>query len=260
MQEDQTLLRLGKDGTMLHLPDEGAVITEKLASVIGVKLGDTVDVWLPGDDEPISLTFTAMAYTNIGQGIFLGEKQWNSLHKGAFIPTALLLKEPTQLTMNRLDAMDEVTEKLYPAEQNLQTMKILDSTAGAFSLMSGVALGLAFIICYNMGLMSFTERTRDYATLKVLGYHQKEIRRLMLRENDLTAILGVALGIFPGILLTAVILKSVETDSMAFSSLVSLSSILSASAITFVFTWLIQWFLTRKVRSIDMVEALKSVE
>ena len=111
-----------------------------------------------------------------------------------------------------------------------------------------------------MGLMNFTERTRDYATLKVLGYHQKEIRRLMLRENDLTAILGVALGIVPGILLTAVILKSVETDSMAFSAIVSLSSILSASAITFVFTWLIQWFLTRKVRSIDMVEALKSVE
>ena len=260
MQEDQTLLRLGKDGTMLHMPDEGAVITEKLASVIGVKLGDTVDVWLPGDDEPISLTFAAMAYTNIGQGIFLSEKQWNSLHKGDFIPTALLLKEPTQLTMNRLDAMDEVTEKLYPAEQNLQTMKILDSTAGAFSLMSGVALGLAFIICYNMGLMSFTERTRDYATLKVLGYHQREIRRLMLRENNLTAILGVALGIAPGVLLTGVVLKSCESESMVYASNVTLQSIIVASVITFAFTWLIEWLLTRKVRGIDMVEALKSVE
>ena len=139
-------------------------------------------------------------------------------------------------------------------------MTMMESTSTAFSILSGVALGLAFVICYNMGLMNFTERTRDYATLKVLGYHQKEIRRLMLRENDLTAILGVALGIVPGILLTTVILKSVETDTMAFSAVVPLVSILEASVITFVFTWLIQWFLTRKVRSIDMVEALKSVE
>ena len=139
-------------------------------------------------------------------------------------------------------------------------MTMMESTSTAFSILSGVALGLAFVICYNMGLMNFTERTRDYATLKVLGYHQREIRRLMLRENDLTAILGVALGIVPGILLTTVSLKSVETDSMAFSAMVSLVSILEASVITFVFTWLIQWFLTRKVRSIDMVEALKSVE
>ena len=156
--------------------------------------------------------------------------------------------------------MDEVSAIKRPADQYEQTMTMMESTSTAFSILSGVALGLAFVICYNMGLMNFTERTRDYATLKVLGYHQREIRRLMLRENDLTAILGVALGIVPGILLTAVILKSVETDSMAFSAMVSLVSILEASVITFVFTWLIQWFLTRKVRSIDMVEALKSVE
>lgn len=260
MQEDQTLMRLGKDATPLEMPETGAIISEKLASVIDVKLGDTVEVWLPGDDMPIELTIAAMASTNFGQGLFLGESQWNSLHKGTFTPSALLLKEPTELTMTQLNAMDEVTELLYPAEQNQQTMKILDSTAGAFSLMSGIALGLAFIICYNMGLMSFTERTRDYATLKVLGYHQREIRRLMLRENNLTAILGVLLGIAPGIILTDVVLKSCESESMVYASSVTLSSILIASAVTFAFTWFIEWLLTRKVRGIDMVEALKSVE
>ena len=108
--------------------------------------------------------------------------------------------------------------------------------------------------------MNFTERTRDYATLKVLGYHQKEIRRLMLRENDITALLGVAFGIPPGVLLVDVILKSCEFESMVFAANITWQSIALASAITFVFTWLIEWVLTRKVRSIDMVEALKSVE
>ena len=217
-------------------------------------------MWLPGDTDPVDITVRSLCDTNFNQSVYISRGLWESFHKGEFRPTALLIDGPSELCLHQLEEMDEVSTIKRPADQYDQTMTMMESTSTAFSILSGVALGLAFVICYNMGLMNFTERTRDYATLKVLGYHQKEIRRLMLRENDLTAILGVALGIFPGILLTAVILKSVETDSMAFSALVSLSSILSASAITFVFTWLIQWFLTRKVRSIDMVEALKSVE
>ena len=139
-------------------------------------------------------------------------------------------------------------------------MTLLDATSAAFSILSGVALGLAFVICYNMGLMNFTERVRDYATLKVLGYHQKEIRSLMLRESDLTALLGVLLGIAPGVALVDVLLRICEFESMVFVSHVSVKSVLLASVITFVFTVFTEWLLTRKVRGIDMVEALKSVE
>ncbi|MDO5144216.1 MAG: ABC transporter permease [bacterium] len=260
LQEDQTLLCLGRDGTWMPVPRDGAIISEKLASTLGVKVGDTLHLWLQGDEEPISLHLTALADTNLSQSVYLGEKQWDRLRKGAFRPTALLLRNPTDLTRSKLAQMDEVSTILYPSEQITATQSILDSTAVAFSLMSGVALGLAFIICYNMGLMSFTERTRDYATLKVLGYHQKEIRRLMLRENDLTALLGVLLGIPPGVVLTEVILHSCESETMVYASYVSPQSILIASAVTFAFTWLIEWLLTRKVRRIDMVEALKSVE
>lgn len=260
LPEDQALLRLGEDTSLLPIPLEGALISRKLAQVLGVEVGDTVEVWFSGDDEPVLLPLAAYADTNFGQGIFLGKKQWEALRKGSFVPTALLLKSPTELTLRKLDAMDEVETLLYPAEQNEQALTILDSTAGAFSLMSGVALGLAFVICYNMGLMSFTERTRDYATLKVLGYHQREIRRLMLRENSMTALLGVALGIPPGVLLTEVILKSCESETMVYVSHVALSSIIIASIITFAFSFFIEGLLTRKVRRIDMVEALKSVE
>ena len=111
-----------------------------------------------------------------------------------------------------------------------------------------------------MGLLNFTERTREYATLKVLGYHQKEIRRLMLRENSLVAIIGVGIGIPPGILLVQVILKMCEFDSMIFQAHITWPTVVLSSAATFAFTWMIQRFLTRKVRTIDMVEALKSVE
>ena len=136
----------------------------------------------------------------------------------------------------------------------------MDAASAAFSLLSGVALGLAFVICYNMGLLSFMERKRDYATLKVLGYHQREIRGLIFRENNLISLLGVAAGIVPGILLVQIILKMCEFDSMIFTAHVSIKTVVLSSMVSFAFGMLIQMFLTRKVRRIDMVEALKSVE
>ena len=82
----------------------------------------------------------------------------------------------------------------------------------------------------------------------------------MLRESNLTAVLGVLLGIAPGIALVGIILRTCEFESMVFVSHVSFRSVWMASVITFAFTLFVEWLLTRKVRGIDMVEALKSVE
>ena len=111
-----------------------------------------------------------------------------------------------------------------------------------------------------MGLMNFVERLREYATLKVLGYHQKEIRNLILMENIIITLLGVVLSVWPGIMLTDVVLHSCEPESGFYPGAPALQSILLACAITFCFSIFIQLLLTRKVKTIDMVEALKSVE
>lgn len=260
LKDRQTTMRLGAGQTIITLPREGAAISRKLADTMGISLGDTVTVYLTGDPDPFRITIAEFCDTNVGQGVFMSETAWNKCRKGGFTANALLLREPTELTSYLLTQMDEVAQTKTTDSQYRQTISILDSTALAFSILSAVALGLAFIICYNMGLMNFTERTRDYATLKVLGYHQREIRRLMLRERELTGLFGAALGIFPGIALTHIILQSIENDSMVYVAHVSPQSILIASVVTFVFTWGVEWVLTRKVRSIDMVEALKSVE
>lgn len=260
LADDQSTIYLGNGAKMIDMPEEGAVISRKLAKTMDVRLGDSLSVWLTGDTEPIELTLRDYADTNIGQGLFLSETAWKRCRKGDFLPTALLLVNPSELTRHRIDEMEEATGTKLPVQQCQDTMRIMDSTTAAFSILSGAALVLAFIICYNMGLMSFTERTRDYATLKVLGYHQREICGLMMRENALIAFFGVLLGIAPGRMLTSIILKMCEYESMVFVARVSFRSILMASIITFVFACLIEYLLTRKVRSIDMVEALKSVE
>ena len=127
-------------------------------------------------------------------------------------------------------------------------------------ILSIVALGLAFVVLYNMGILNYMERYREYATLKVLGYHQKEIRRLMSSENNLLTLIGIVLGLFPGWWLTGAVMRSCESDSMVFASTVEPASFAVACIVTYVFSWMITRFLSRKVRHVDMVEALKSVE
>ncbi len=260
LRDDQTLVRLTADQQVMEMPEEGLVISRKLASVMGISLHEITELYLPGETEPLLLEVQDYADTNAAQGIFMSETAWENCRKGDFSVSALFLKGAGEACLHVIDEMPETDSVKYLEVQFEQGLTILDATATAFSIMSGAALGLAFVICYNMGLMNFTERVRDYATLKVLGYHQREIRSLMLRESSLTALLGVCLGMYPGIALVGIILKTCEFENMVFVSFVSIRSVLLASVITFFFAVFIEWLLTIKVRGINMVEALKSVE
>ncbi|MEG1891676.1 MAG: FtsX-like permease family protein [Clostridia bacterium] len=260
LEDGQRLMNLGQGESWCELPTSGALLTQKLAQVLNLTVGDRLELWLPGDDEPIQTTVADIAYVTIGQGVLMSRSVWDGFKKGSFTPTALLALNPTQRGMQRLNDLDELEELHYPTVQYEEMLQVLSSMTGVFSLMSGAALGLAFVVLYNMGILNFMERSREYATLKVLGYHQREIRRLMTNENALVTGLGVLLGILPGRWLIGVVLNSAESDSMVFVPTVKVVSVLIACVLTFVFGWMITRLLTRKVKKIDMVEALKSVE
>ena len=258
--EGQQMIRLGEGFVHMPLSSSGAILTEKLAATLGVSVGDTIACRLPASDEEFTLPVAALAVNNLNQGMYLSRSAWDGLRKGAFTPTTLYLLSPTAQTMEKLESMDEVDDIDLLADQREEAFIYLNSVSTVFSILTFIALALAFVICYNMGLINFTERTREYATLKVLGYHQKEIRRLILSENLLISVLAIAASIVPGMEFTHMILSLVESESMRYAVMVTSRSIATASAITFFFSIFIQLLLTRKVRRIDMVEALKSVE
>ena len=260
LEDDQTMQHLGENETFVKIQPGTAAVTYKLTKTLKLSIGDTIRLYLPGDDEPLSLVIGQIVQNNVSQGIYLDQTTWESFRKGDFIPTALQLKNPSADCLALLADMDEVDKIEYPAEQVDEMKRMLDTLSSVFSLLTGIALALAFVVCYNMGLMNFVERTREYATLKVLGYHQKEIRRLILRENNIITLIGVLMGILPGIMLIDAILHSCEPESGYYPGAPALSSIILACVITFCFSQLIQRLLVRKVRKIDMVEALKSVE
>ena len=260
LEDDQTMQHLGKNETFVKIQPGTAAVTYKLTKTLKLSIGDTIRLYLPGDDEPLSLVIGQIVQNNVSQGVYLDQTTWESFRKGDFTPTALQLKNPSADCLALLADMDEVDQIEYPAEQVDEMKRMLDTLSSVFSLLTGIALALAFVVCYNMGLMNFVERTREYATLKVLGYHQKEIRRLILRENNIITLIGVLMGILPGIMLIDAILHSCEPESGYYPGAPALSSIILACVITFCFSQLIQRLLVRNVRKIDMVEALKSVE
>lgn len=260
LEDDQTMQHLGENETFVKIQPGTAAVTYKLTKTLKLSIGDTIRLYLPGDDEPLSLVIGQIVQNNVSQGVYLDQTTWESFRKGNFTPTALQLKNPSADCLALLADMDEVDKIEYPAEQVDEMKRMLDTLSSVFTMLTGIALALAFVVCYNMGLMNFVERTREYATLKVLGYHQKEIRRLILRENNIITLIGVLMGILPGITLIDAILHSCEPESGYYPGAPALSSIILACVITFCFSQLIQRLLVRKVRKIDMVEALKSVE
>ena len=260
LRDDQQMQNLGEHETFVALDTGTAAVTYKLTRTLNLKIGDTIRLYLPGDDEPAEFVIGQIVHNNVSQGVYLNRTTWEALRKGDFAPTAIQIRDPGERCLTQLDAMDEVDDLDYPAAQIADMTRMLETLSSVFTLLTGIALALAFVICYNMGLMNFVERTREYATLKVLGYHQKEIRRLILRENRLLALSGVLLGIWPGIQLVDVILHSCEPESGFYPGSPALQSIVIACVVTYCFSELIQRLLTRKVQKIDMVEALKSVE
>ncbi len=260
LEDEQTIQHLGDDHALVQIQPGTVAVTYKLTRTLGIAVGDPVTLYLPGDDEPLHMTVGQVVQNNTAQGLYLSRTTWEAQRKGDFVPTALQIQSPGAQLLSQLDAMDEADTIDNPDDQIQDMIALLDALNAVFLMITGIALALAFVICYNMGLMNFVERLREYATLKVLGYHQKEIRSLILRENIVISLLGVLCGIYPGYGLTDVVMHSCEPESCFYPGTPTLQSVVLACVISFSFSLFIQLILTRKVRGIDMVEALKSVE
>ena len=260
LDDDQTLQYLGENETYLPVASGTVGVTYKLAKTLSIAVGDEVKLYLPGDDEAIAMTVGQIVHNNTVQGLYMNRSTWEAQRKGDFRPTAIQVAGPREGCIQALLDMDEVDSIDYPADQIDDMLELLNALSSVFTMITCIALALAYVICYNMGLMNFVERLREYATLKVLGYHQKEIRSLILNENLIISVLGVLGGIVPGYLLTDVVMHSCEPESGFYPGVPTVQSVVIACVVTFCFSIFIQLLLTRKVRKIDMVEALKSVE
>lgn len=241
----------------VDFPQEGVFVTRKIAKQLNLNIGDEFEFLVRGEENYITSTVTQIVSAPSPQGIFISSKQWKQMGK-TFAPTSLLIKSNTiEEKISNLPFVQECTT----IDNQLQSVRnFTQSISIIFFLLKVAAVLLGIVILYNLGVLSYTERTREYATLKVLGFYQKEIRSFALRENLFITAIGWIIGIPVGFLFLNVYVKTVSMDSFDWVAKLTPLSFVIASFITVGCSIGVSLLLTQKVKKINMVEALKTVE
>lgn len=136
----------------------------------------------------------------------------------------------------------------------LQTMKTM------IVLIIGIAVILGVVIIYNLGILSYTEKQYQFATLKVLGFKDKQIKKIFIKQNNIIAVISIILGLPAGFYLTDWLFKTAIEESYDFGAHINLQTYVFAAIGTFIISYVVFKILAKKIRKIDMVTSLKGNE
>lgn len=255
-------LRMRSGHKPIRLQEQGAVITEKFAKQLGVQVGDTIV--LRDGTRRISFTVTGitehylMHYVYVSQAAYQQAAGTLPADNTLYLVTdgqtdeTVLCKEVLQV-----DNVAQVTPVSETAKMLDHTISGMDSVIWVLILSAGA---LAFVVMYNLTNINIGERTREIATLKVLGFTRREVAAYVFRENVLLTLLGILLGFVLGIGLHRFVMATVEVDMMMFGRQIKAVSYAIAAVMTFAFAMLVNLAMLPRLKKIDMVESLKTVE
>ena len=255
-------LRHRTDDVPVTLPDDGAVITEKMASLLGVEVGDTIT--LDGESR-VTITVADITDHYVQHYIYVSDTYYETLFGEAPTANTVLVDFPVEES-----GAGELESQLVSLD-GVSSLTLLSDTADTFSssmesvdyaviLIIFCAAALAFVVLMNLTNINITERLRELATLKVLGFYNREVSAYIYRENAILTVFGVLAGMVLGKFLHQWLILTVEVDMVMFDRVLDLSSYLWAAVLTVVFSLAVNLTARRKLRDLDMVEALKSVE
>lgn len=247
-----------------QLTDEGAILTEKIASLMGVHAGDTITL---EDEESGAVEVPVLAVTEnyLSHYIYMTPALYEKCYGKQPEYNEIMFRAKEEVsdlnamgeTFLRYDAALSVTYSATLMNQLDTMLSTLDSVIIVLIVSAGM---LAFVVLYNLSNININERKRELATLKVLGFYNGEVDAYVYRENILITMIGIAAGVFLGKILHYFVITTVEVDATMFGRNINLPSFVIAGVYTAVFSVLVNVFMHFKLKKIDMVESLKSVE
>ncbi len=258
----------------LTLPDDGAVITEKLGTLIGAGPGDVIelaecDSMGNATADCVQVCVVGLAENYIDGAVYMSPAYYaevfgNDAAEALSYDTLLLDSGLDEGGRDRLAADARELEAVKTLSYNDETIDSYRTMLGSVNMVVYVlivaAALLAFIVLYNLTNINITERMREIATLKVLGFTQREVQHYIFREIVVLSLIGALAGLAPGVFLENFVVVTAEVEAVMFGRTIHASSFVLAFVLTMLFTWVVTLFMRGKLARVDMVESLKSNE
>ena len=247
------------------LDDTGAALTEKMAKELGAEPGDTITV-RDGEKGDIKVKISTVCENYMGHYLYMTPSYYEETYGETPDYNCVFYKTVDRNT-EEAERVGEEVLKLPGALSVSYTTDLrqqVDNMLGALDLVIVVLIisagMLAFVVLYNLNNIAITERKRELATLKVLGFYNNEVTMYVYRENIVLTLLGSVFGVLMGWILHRFIIVTVEIESVMFGRNIDFSSFVFAFLLTVVFSCIVNGAMYFKLKKIDMVESLKSVE
>lgn len=246
------------------LTDEGAVISEKLANLADVGPGDSIEI---RNDEMQTYQIPIQAVTEnyVNHYIYLTPSLYEEIFIQAAEPTTDLLLFDEPESWERSFGSEVMGEQAVALVTFINSVdRSFAETLGSLDVVTLVlivsAASLAFVVLYSLTNINVSERIRELSTIKVLGFYDVEVSMYIYRESLVLTLLGILFGFVLGKILSTVVLKMVEIDFMMFPPTIMPISYLYAGLLSLLFSSVVMLIMHRKLKQVDMIEALKSVE
>lgn len=260
---DYITLKERKKEKEITLDDTGIVITEKLAELLEKKENDKISINLPnGDEKKVKISKITENY--IDHYIYMSPALYKKLTNEDIKYNSLLVntsntknEKITMAELSEIEHISSITSINNTKEQYKEKMQTLNYVTIILIISSAC---LAFVVLYNLSNVNISERKRELATVKILGFYDNEVTNYVHKENVILTIIGSVVGLVIGSFLTYYVIKVCETNLFMFSFDISILSYVASFMITLFFLFIVNIFMHYDLKKLDMVNALKSVE
>lgn len=251
------------DKTAISYPKAGeAVICEKLAKRYRIQIGDTIHLFEENGKE-VQAVVSGICENYIYNYIYLNAETYQTA-LGTFLYKNVYANITKDADIHAIGAAimkaNNITAVSINADMLVRFSSMMSSMNYIVFVVIACAAALAFIVLYNLNNINITERIREIATIKVLGFYRNETAAYVFRENTALTAIGCAVGLLLGKLLHIYVMHKVDIDLMSFDVHVKAVSYLLSILLTFAFTWIVNRIMTGKLENINMAESLKSVD
>ena len=258
-------LKNRKTSETIKLDDEGVILTEKLAILLDVQVDDKITVKDGGVDATLKVTGITENYLynyifftpDVYERIYGKEIKYNEV----FVNTSKELTEKEEIDLSdKLKENDKIASMSFRDNLEKEFKTSLSGLMIIVILFIGCASLLSFTVLVNLNNINIEERKRELSTIKLLGFYEKELESYVFRENIILTILGTLLGLILGMGILGVIIQAAEVETIFLVKDINYINLVVSIVITILFTLITNFAMRKKIKNIDMIDSLKSIE